>query len=110
MQMTNVATAAFSAGSVLAGLRGRLTVRRLRLASGLVLFGYVAGHFVMHALGNGSLDVMEAGAGIHRIVWQNPLGTLVLYGAFAIHFGLALWALYVRRSFRMGAAEWARLA
>jgi adenylate cyclase len=33
----------------------------------------------------------------------------VLYGAFLIHFSLALWALYQRRSFRMGAGEWTRL-
>ena len=36
-------------------------------------------------------------------------GTIALYGAFAVHFTLALYALYARRSFRMGAGELVRL-
>ena len=39
--------------------RGPSIVRRLRLASGLVLFTYVFLHFINHSLGNISLEAME---------------------------------------------------
>lgn len=93
----------------LAALRDQMTARRARLAGGLVMFTYVAGHLAMHALGNVSWPTMEAATKVHKFVWHSIVGTTLLYGAFAIHFGLALWALYARRSFRMGSAEWARL-
>ena len=52
--------------------RIRLTLRRLRLASGLVLFGYVLTHLLNHALGNVSLDAMEDGLDLVTAVWLNP--------------------------------------
>ena len=42
--------------------RGPSIVRRLRLASGLVLFSYVFLHFLNHSLGNISWEAMESGA------------------------------------------------
>jgi adenylate cyclase len=80
-------------------------IRRLRLASGLVMFAYVTTHFVNHSLGLVSVQVMDRE--LHRIYqyWASPLGGFILYGAFAIHYGLALWALWLRRSLRMPAAE-----
>jgi adenylate cyclase len=38
-----------------------MTIRRIRLASGLVLLVYLVTHFTNHALGLISLDAMEAG-------------------------------------------------
>jgi adenylate cyclase len=90
-------------------LRDQMTVRRLRLACGLVMFLYLTLHLTMHALGNASFQAMEWGTRIHDAVWHSTLGTVALYGAFAIHFTLALYALYQRRSFRMGAGELTRL-
>jgi adenylate cyclase len=80
-------------------------IRRLRLASGLVMFAYVTTHFVNHSLGLVSVEVMDRE--LHRIyqVWGSPLGGLILYGAFATHYALALRALWLRRSLRMPAAE-----
>jgi adenylate cyclase len=80
-------------------------IRRFRLASGLVMFAYVTTHFVNHSLGLVSVQVMDRE--LHRIyqIWGSPLGGFILYGAFAIHYGLALWALWLRRSLRMPAAE-----
>jgi adenylate cyclase len=37
--------------------------------------------------------------------WASPLGTFFLYGAFAIHYSLALRALWLRRSLKMPVAE-----
>jgi adenylate cyclase len=95
--------------TVFAALHDQMTGRRLRLVCGLVMFIYVAGHLTMHALGNISWPAMEAATNVHNFVWHSKVGTALLYGAFAIHFGLALWALYARRSFRMGSGEWVRL-
>ena len=43
-------------------------------------------------------------------VWSSPLGTVLLYGAFAIHFVLALWSVYERRTFRLPPLELLRIA
>ena len=89
--------------------RGPSIVRRLRLGSGLVLFSYVFLHFLNHSLGNISFEAMERGALVQEWIWRGPIGTLALYGAFAIHLPLAFWALYIRRSLRMGWIEGVRL-
>ena len=90
--------------------RGPSIVRRFRLGSGLVLFSYVFLHFLNHSLGNISWEAMERGAVVQEWIWRGPVGTVALYGAFAIHFSLAFWALYIRRHLRMGAIEALRLA
>src|SRR5215472_4616219 len=81
--------------------RGPSIVRRLRLASGLVMFSYVFLHFLNHSLGNFGYEAMEAGAQYAEMIWRGPIGGPLLYGAFAIHFSLAFWALYIRRHLRM---------
>ncbi len=87
----------------------QMTVRRTRLAAGLIMLSYLTLHLSMHALGNVSFEAMQWGTQIHDFIWHSLLGTIALYGAFAIHFALALYALYARRSFRMGAGELLRL-
>ena len=90
-------------------LRDQMTWRRARLACGLVMFTYLALHFAMHASGLWSFDAMQRATHLHDAVWHSKPGTWTLYGAFAIHFSLGLYALFARRSFRMGASELARL-
>jgi len=84
--------------------------RSLRMASGLILFTYIGAHLLNHALGLISLEVAEAGMGIAVDVWYSPLGTILLYGAAATHFLMALWAVYERRTFRLPPAELLRIA
>ena len=84
--------------------------RSLRLASGLVLFTYITAHLVNHALGLVSLKTAEAGLEFAVEVWSSPPGTVLLYGAFAIHFVLALWSVYERRTFRLPPLELLRIA
>ena len=67
--------------------------RRLRLASGLVMFVYLTLHLVNHALGIVSLDLAERGLGLALALWRNPLASFLLYGAAAVHVALALWTL-----------------
>ena len=80
-------------------------VRQVRLVCGLILFCYLLSHFINHALGNISLEAMEYGLWFHITLWQSPPGTLLLYGALAVHGSLGLWALYQRRFFRFKTAE-----
>jgi adenylate cyclase len=84
--------------------------RSVRLASGLVLFVYVGTHLLNHSLGNASLAWLERGLLVQKFIWQGWPGTILLYGALVIHFGLGLWALYERRSLHWTPAEVAQLA
>ena len=83
----------------------RSAVRRARLGAAFVLLTYVVLHFLNHALGLVSLAAMEAGRVWFLALWRSVPGTVALYGAIAVHGGLALWLLYDRRTLRMPAWE-----
>ena len=85
-------------------------MRSLRLWSGLVLFTYVTCHLINHALGLGSLALLDAGREIFLLMWRNWPASVLLYSAFAVHIGLGLWSLYDRQSLRMPWVEALRLA
>src|SRR5450631_1769752 len=85
-------------------IRG-ISVRQVRLASGLVLFAYLLSHFLNHALGNISLDALAAGVYYHVAFWQFPPVGMVFYASALVHTGLGIWALYERRQFRWKAIE-----
>lgn len=72
--------------------------RRVRLATGLILFSYVLTHFLNHAIGLISLEAMEDWRHWFLRFWRAAPIAAVLYGALAIHFLLALWAVYQRRN------------
>ncbi|NKB22137.1 MAG: 2Fe-2S iron-sulfur cluster binding domain-containing protein [Alphaproteobacteria bacterium] len=80
-------------------------IRRVRLATGLVLFFYVTTHLLNHALGLISYAAMEDGRFWFLGLWRNPVGTIALYGSMMIHFMLALWALYDRRRLKFSIGE-----
>src|SRR5437764_12521270 len=86
------------------------TRRDLRLASGIVLFTYVTVHLSCHALGLVSLDVAERALRVTVLLWHSPPGTLLLYGAAAVHISLALLAVYDRRTLRMPPLQALRIA
>jgi adenylate cyclase len=86
------------------------TVRRARLFSGLVMFTYIAVHLLNHALGIFSLALAESGLRLALVFWRSPPATLLLYGAAASHFSLALWTLYSRREWGLPWLEVLRLA
>jgi len=76
-------------------------LQRLRLASGLVLFVYVLIHLLNHALGVVSVAWMEAVEPYRTALWRSLPGTVLLYGALAVHVVLALVRIARRRSIRM---------
>lgn len=92
------------------GTAGQFTRRRLRLASGLILFAYLASHLANHAAGLISLDAAEAARLAFLQFWRSIPATTALYAAFAVHITLAFVALYERHTLRMPPAELARLA
>ena len=67
-----------------------IPIRRVRLASGIVLFIYIFSHLLNHALGLISLNLAERVLAIAKEVWYSVPGTLLLYGAAAAHVFLAL--------------------
>jgi adenylate cyclase len=84
--------------------------RNLRMASGLMLFTYITAHLLNHALGLISLNTAEEALGFAEEVWDSLPGTVLLYGAAMVHFLLALWSIYERRTFRLPPAELLRIA
>lgn len=79
--------------------------RTIRLSAGLVLFAFVSLHLVNHALGIFGLRILELVQDWRIGLWQNPIGTVVLYGAFAAHAVLALKRLATRRTLRIPPKE-----
>ncbi|WFS24746.1 adenylate/guanylate cyclase domain-containing protein [Rhizobium rhododendri] len=81
------------------------SIRRARLGSGLVVFLFVLMHISNHALGLISVHVAEKGRLIFLLIWRNPIGTGLFYGAVVIHVLLVFRALYLRRTLRMPVGE-----
>ncbi len=84
-------------------------IRRLRLCSGLVMLSYVATHLLNHATGLVSLEAMEDVLWYVFRFWSKTPTQALLYGAFLVHYGLALWALWQRRTLRLRASELAQI-
>src|SRR5215467_4264553 len=80
-------------------------IRQLRLASGLVMLAYVTMHLLNHAVGLISLTAMEDVLWYVFRFWTNRLAQFALYGSFVVHYGLALSALWQRRSLRLRVSE-----
>ena len=83
--------------------------RRLRLGSGLIPVAFVVPHLTNHALGIFSFEAMEALRDWLALIWRSTAGTVLLYGAMALHFALALYSLFRRTTLRMSAWEAAQL-
>src|SRR5260370_41677728 len=79
-------------------IRG-ISVRQVRLASGLVLFAYLVSHFLNHALGNISTDALATGVYYHVAFWQFPPVAIVFYASALGHTGLGTEARYARPQF-----------
>jgi adenylate cyclase len=82
-----------------------ITVRQVRLTSGLILFAYVFTHLANHAAGVISLQAAEEARRVFLATWRNPVSTFFLYGALLVHFALGLYAVYRRRTLRIPVRE-----
>jgi adenylate cyclase len=84
--------------------------RRLRLASGIVMFTYVATHLANHAAGLVSLQAAEAVRLWFLLAWRSIPLTTLFYAAMLSHIVLALVAIHERRTLRIPSLELARIA
>jgi adenylate cyclase len=84
-------------------------IRQLRLSSGLVMLAYVTMHLLNHAAGLISLKAMEDVLWYIFRIWTNRPAQALLYGSFLVHYALALWALWQRRTLRLRGAELVQL-
>nr|WP_245310011.1 adenylate/guanylate cyclase domain-containing protein [Bradyrhizobium jicamae] len=87
-----------------------ISLRQVRLATGVILFAYLVSHFLNHALGNISLEALATGVYFHTAFWQFLPVTILFYTACLVHTALGIWALYERRQFRWKAIEPLQLA
>jgi adenylate cyclase len=87
----------------------RLMLRRARLASGLVLLLFVAGHLSNLALGLVSVDAMERWRGVLLVPWQTWPGQALLLTAAVVHAGLGLASLAARHSLALRRTDWVQL-
>jgi adenylate cyclase len=84
---------------------GASMIRRLRLFSGLVMLAYVTMHLLNHAVGLISLEAMENVLWYIFRIWTNRPAQLLLYSSFLVHYALAVYALWQRRTLRLRASE-----
>jgi adenylate cyclase len=77
------------------------TLQRARLVSGLILFAFATTHFLNHAAGLVSVDLMQTLQEARQVVTRSLPGTIVLAGALLVHMGLALSKLARRTTLRM---------
>ncbi|WP_317055243.1 adenylate/guanylate cyclase domain-containing protein [Roseovarius rhodophyticola] len=84
-------------------------INNLRIISGLILFVFVLGHFINHALGIISLKAMNDALSYSIAPWRTYTGTILLLSALITHAVLALWSLYQRRSYRLKTWEYLQI-
>jgi adenylate cyclase len=82
----------------------------LRLTSALTMLSFVICHLTAHCFLLISFDDAEAARRILMYPWRGWTGTIVLSTAFLIHYGNALWSIYIRRALRLSWWEWTQLS
>ena len=88
----------------------RMWRARLRLISGLVMLAFVISHLTAHWFLLISVDDAETVLTVLMWPWHTLLGTALLVAAFVVHYGNALWSIYIRRSMRITGWELAQVA
>ncbi len=82
----------------------------LRLTSALVLLAFVICHLTAHCLLLVSFDDAEVTRNVLMYPWRTWIGTGILLTALLVHYGNALWSIYIRRSLRLIRWEWMQLS
>ena len=84
-------------------------IGKLRLTSGLILFLFVSGHFINHAVGITTIDAMNAVSAYTITPWRTLPGTILISAALLTHSVLAVWSVMRRRTLRTSAKDWLQL-
>jgi adenylate cyclase len=85
-------------------------LQKLRLISGLILFAFAATHFLNHALGLASVELMQSVQQWRWAVTRSWPGTIILLAALITHVGLALYKLGSRKNLRLPPWEFLQIA
>lgn len=83
--------------------------QKLRLISGLILFVFAGTHFLNHALGLVSLELMHGAQELRTAVTRSLPGTIVLLLSLLTHMALGLYKTARRRILRMPPWELAQI-
>jgi adenylate cyclase len=86
-----------------------MTLRSLRLLTGLVLMGFVAGHMINLMLGMHSLAAMENWRPWLMGPWRSVAGQGLLVCSALVHLALGVYAIAARRSLAMSKTDWVQL-
>ncbi len=86
------------------------SLQKARLVSGLILFAFAATHFLNHALGLISVDLMQEAQVWRWLVTRSLVGSFILLAALITHVGLALYKLATRNTLRMPRWEFIQTA
>src|SRR6201981_187622 len=87
----------------------RCIARRVRLASGVLLLLFVAGHLSNLALGLVSVDAMEWWRDVLLMPWQTGFGQGLLLAAGIVRVGFGLASLASRHSLAISRTDWVQL-
>jgi adenylate cyclase len=82
----------------------------LRLVSALVMLAFVICHLTAHCLLLVSFEDAEATRNVLMYPWRTGIGAGILMAAFLLHYGNALWSIYIRRSLRLNRWERTQVA
>ncbi len=88
---------------------GQSWPQRLQIISGLILFTFVLFHFLNHALGLVSLDLMLSFQEFRQFFTRSILGSIVLGAALLTHMGLVLYRLAMRSTLKLPLWDWLRI-
>jgi adenylate cyclase len=83
---------------------------RLRLISGLIMLVFVISHLTAHWFLLISVEDAQSVLSVLMSPWHTLAGTALLAAAFVVHYGNALWSIYIRRSLRITGWELAQVA
>lgn len=81
----------------------------LRLTSALIMLAFVICHLSAHTLLLVSFEDAETVRGALMFPWRTWTGTGILSAALLLHYGNALWSIYIRRSLRLSRWEWTQV-
>jgi adenylate cyclase len=79
--------------------------RSARLWSGLILMAFVTTHLINHAVGIFGVNAISELQNMRVAIWRSWPGSILLYGALAVHVLLALRRALGRRTWRMPLME-----
>ena len=85
-------------------------IRKIRIFSGVILFAYVLMHLSNHSLNIFSIDLADnIREKYFAVIWQHPIGLLLLYLSLFAHLILGFSSVLTRKSFKMSVKDWVQI-